>query len=315
VLDCAIIGAGPAGLTAAIYLARFRRRLIVFDAGESRAARIPLSHNHPAFPDGIAGKRLLERMREQLAKFKGTVRQTRVDSAVQRADGQFVLRSGADCSIAKHLLLATGLRDNEPEALAALKSLRADLLRQCPVCDAYEAIDRTVAVVGSDKRALGEALFLRTYTRDITILTLGRSLRLTDEEERRRCEAEIELIDTPLERMEACEDQQVRLFFADGSALKPFAIYSALGCQLRTELALMLGVRMDEDGRISTDRQQQTSIDGCYAAGDIVTGLNQIGVAIAQGEIAAVDIHNRLRAAEGLCLPDFAGASSAGASA
>ena len=306
-LDCIIVGGGPGGLTAAIYLARFRRRFVLIDAGESRASWIPRSHNHPGFPDGINGIELLERMRAQLRQHASDVNVGTVTSLKCQSDGLFVAAYDGSAVTASHVILATGVIDVEPPLPNALDAVRRGLVRQCPICDGYEMTDRKLVVIGRDDQGLGEALFLRTYTSHITLVTLGRPLALSTENRKLMEEAGLRAIETPVTEI-ACErDRIARLEFIDGSVLTFDAIYSALGIHPRADLAALLGVELHPDGRIVTDTHQRTSVEGCYAAGDIVTGLNQIGVAMAQGEIAAVDIHNRLRARDGLRLTGGAG--------
>jgi thioredoxin reductase (NADPH) len=301
-LDCLIVGGGPGGLTAAIYLARFRRRFLLVDGGNSRASWIPRSHNHPGFPEGVGGVELLQRMRAQVEEYGGTVRQGMVTSLARREDGSYAAAVDGDTFAASHLILATGVVDLEPPLPNAIDAVRRGLVRQCPICDGYEIIDRKIVVIGRGARGVGEALFLRTYTPDITIVTLGEPLAVAAENRRRMEEAGIRAIETPVAGIELEEERIARLTLADGESLVFDSIYSALGTHPRAELAATLGVDLHDDRRIVTDDHQRTSLDGCYAVGDIVTGLNQIGVAMAQGEIAAVDIHNRLRAREGLCL-------------
>jgi thioredoxin reductase (NADPH) len=302
-LDCIVIGGGPGGLTAAIYLARFRRRFALVDAGQSRASWIPRSHNHPGFPHGITGTDLLRRMREQVADHGVDIRQGTVTSLACGANGAFeALVDGRDTLTAPHVVLATGVVDVEPPLPNVLEAVRRGLVRQCPICDGYEMTDRTLVVLGQGGAGLGEALFLRSYTPHITLVTLGQTLDLSGENRRRMEEAGIRVVEKPLADIVIEGDRIVRLSFADGSVLAFDAIYSALGSHPRADLAAALGLSLHHDRRIVAGDHQQTSIEGCYAIGDIVTGLNQLGVAMAQGEIAAVDIHNRLRAREGLCL-------------
>lgn len=302
-LDCIIIGGGPGGLTAAIYLARFRRRFILVDAGQSRASWIPRSHNHPGFPDGVGGIELLRRMRAQLTGHGGVVQSGTVTALACQPDGLFAVRiDGDEPLLTSHVVLATGVVDVEPPLPNVLEAVRRGLVRQCPICDAYEMIDRKLVVIGRGKIGLGEALFLRSYTPDITLVTLGQDLDLSDDNRRRMHEAGIRSIEAPLAEIALENDRIARFTLQDGAILSFDAIYSALGSHPRADLAAALGIALHSDRRIMTDAHQRTSIDACYAIGDIVTGLNQLGVAMAQGEIAAVDIHNRLRAKEGLCL-------------
>ena len=301
-LDCLVIGGGPGGLTAAIYLARFRRRFMLVDAGQSRASWIPRSHNHPGFPQGVNGIELLQRMRAQLAGHRENARHGTVTALARQADGLFSATLRGTSLVASHVILATGVIDVEPPLPNVLDAVRRGLVRQCPICDAYEMTDRKLVAIGRGTQGLGEALFLRTYTADITLVTLGQPLELSDENRSRMEAAGIRAVETPLAEIALEGERIARLSFVDGTSLTFDAIYSALGIHPRADLAAALGVELQADRRIVTDGHQHTSIEGCYAAGDIVTGLNQLGVAMAQGEIAAVDIHNRLRAREGLRL-------------
>ena len=304
-LDCIVIGGGPGGLTAAIYLARFRRRFAIVDAGQSRASWIPRSHNHPGFPDGITGTDLLGRMREQVADHGGDIRQGTVTSLACRENGTFeAIVDGRDSLTASHAVLATGVVDVEPPLPNVLEAVRRGLVRQCPICDGYEMTGRKLVVLGQGGAGLGEALFLRSYTPEITLVTLGQPLDVSGENRQRMEQAGIRAVEKPLADIVTEGDRIVRLSFADGSVLAFDAIYSALGSHPRADLAAALGLTLHQDRRIVAGDHQRTSIEGCYAVGDIVTGLNQLGVAMAQGEIAAVDIHNRLRAKEGLCLSE-----------
>jgi thioredoxin reductase (NADPH) len=302
-LDCIVVGGGPAGLTAGIYLARFRRRFLLVDSGQSRAAWIPRSHNHPGFPEGINGVELLLRMREQLSRQGGGLVEGSVSGAACHQDGLFRVMIGDQTFAASHLILATGVIDVEPPLPNVLEAVRRGLIRQCPICDAFEMIDRSLVVIGSGATGLGEALFLRTYTPHIVLVTLGQPLGLDGASRRRMHEAGIEAIETPIVEITLEGDRLARFICAGGRVLTFDAVYSALGIHPRADLAAALGVALHPDRRIMTDDHQRTSLDGCYGAGDIVTGLNQLGVAMAQAQIAAVDVHNRLRAREGLCLP------------
>jgi thioredoxin reductase (NADPH) len=300
--DCCIVGAGPAGMTAAIFLARFRRSVVVLHDGNSRAALIPRAHNHPAFPGGINGEDLLARMRRQLDELAVPVLAARVTGASRLPDGGLELRTADGFWRARFLVLATGVRDRTPPLADAAEHVRSGVIRQCPICDGYEVIDRRVAVIGNGASAAGEALFLRAYTSRLTLVTLGRTLDLSREARARVEAAGIEIASAPVRAIE-CERGGATIVFAERSARAFDAIYSGLGVEPRTKLATALGIALASDGRIVTDPNQRTSASGVYAVGDVVTGLNQIAVAMAQAEIAAVHIHNQLRRAERLSLP------------
>ncbi|MBP1807424.1 NAD(P)/FAD-dependent oxidoreductase [Rubellimicrobium aerolatum] len=307
ILDCCIVGGGPAGLTAAIFLARFRRRFRLIDGGESRASWIPRSHNHPAFPGGINGEELLARMRAQLEEFGGGRREGVVTALSRQEDGTFRAETGGGAVVARNVLLATGVWDNLPPVEDAIGKVRAGLIRQCPICDGYEVRGRAVAVLGGGADAAGEALFLSRYTDDLSLVTMGGPLEVGPEDRARVEAAGVRIVETPLRGMEAHGSgeegrAEVSLHLEDGTALRVFTAYSGMGVRPRTDLGAMLGVELTGEGRFLTDAHQRTSVPGVYAAGDAVTGLNQIAVAMAQAEIAAVDIHNALRREEGRTL-------------
>jgi len=291
-LDCLVIGGGPAGLTAAIYLARFRRRFVVIDGGKSRAASIPQSHNHAGFPDGIAGTELLRRMRVQAERYGTTVIESRVDALERLEKGGFEVVLGAEKMRARTVLLATGAEDIEPEIQGQPGAVRRGLIRHCPICDAYEVIDKKVAIIGYGECSLREALLLRAYTDDLTLLTLGRKMQMAADDRKLLKECGVRILDQPIDDV-VCEDDSIAAWQMQGGAVHHFdAVYSALGLHIRSELAQALGAEHDADGAIITDAHQRTSVPGLYAAGDVVRGLTQISVASGQAAIAATDINN-----------------------
>lgn len=294
-LDCVIVGGGPAGLTAAIYLARYRRAFRVIDAAASRASWIPLSHNHAGFPDGVTGPELLGRMGAQARRYGAEIAAGAVVDAVKEADGGFRLALDDGTALrTRTLLIATGVIDIEPELPDLHDAVKRGLIRHCPICDGYEVQNQHVAVILPPSRSVAEALFLRTYSRRVTALSLHGPLRLPDAERRELAKAAIEVVESRIVRVAAEDGRIAALHLADGRSLRFDTIYSALGTAPRSDLAKALGVRLAEDGRIVVGDHQATSVDGCYAAGDIVVGLNQISVAMGQAAVAATAIHNRL---------------------
>lgn len=295
-LDAVIVGGGPAGLTAAIYLARFRRRCVVVDAGESRLGWIPRTHNHPGFPDGVEGPALLARMRDQAVRYGVEIRPGRVKHAA-RLDGGFelTLEDGGRIA-ARKLLLATGVVDNEPNLPAFFQSVRKGLIRICPICDGYEVIGQAVGVIGDSDKGAREALFLRTYSDRLTLVHVGEAGALSDEARRDLAEAGIGVIETPIEDVLVEQDRIVALGFSAEGLRRFDTVYCALGMTPQWLLAEQLGAEVDPAGCLQVGEHQETRVEGLYAAGDVVRGLNQISVAQAEGAIAATDIHNRLTA-------------------
>ena len=298
-LDCLVVGAGPAGLTAALYLARFGRRFMVVDAGDSRASWIPTSHNIPVFADGISGTGILTRQRDHLARYGvqvicGTV------TAVTRSQEGFVAtvdrkgHTGPHDVRAGRVLLAAGAADVEPDLPDLPDAVQRGLVRYCPICDGYEARGKRIAVIGHGDKGLGEAVFVaRTYSRDVTLLTLGLGMELDASQRQRVEEHGIRVVHEPVVSIDIAEGRITVLRTRDGAEYAFEVLYSALGLKLRSELALTLGAEHDGTGALIVDEHNRTTVPGLYAAGGVVRGLDQVVVAMGHGAIAATDIHNR----------------------
>ena len=170
--DAIVVGAGPAGLTAAIYLGRFRRRCILLDNGNSRARWIPTSHNIPGFAAGIGGEQFLSSLRAQALRYGAQIRQTHV-SGVTLDNGIFALRTDETTLYSRYVLLATGVKDHLPAIEGAAEAVMRSLLRICPICDAFEAIDKRIAVIGDGGLGEREAEFLSNYSSQVTLLHTG----------------------------------------------------------------------------------------------------------------------------------------------
>ena len=292
--DAVVIGAGPAGLTAALYLARFRRRFLVLDAGRSRAAWIPTNHNHPGFPNGISGCDLLARQRRHARRYGAHIRKAEVDALAAGPDG-FRLRAGRRRFVARTVLLATGVIDNEPKLPDLERAVARGLIRICPICDGYEAHGQAIGVIGHSAHGVREALFLRSYSDDVTLIHVGEPGTLTHDDRAQLKAANLPLIETVIDKVQI-EHDRIAAFHTGGQVRKFDTVYSALGWTSRYLLAEQVGAKVDEQGRLMVDEHQNTSVDGLYAAGDVVRGLNQLTVAEAEAAIAATGIHNRLRA-------------------
>ncbi|HYF06544.1 MAG TPA: NAD(P)/FAD-dependent oxidoreductase, partial [Acetobacteraceae bacterium] len=277
-LDCLVIGAGPAGLTAAIYLARFGRPFAVVDSGAPRAAWIPTSHNIPFFAEGIAGTDILARERAHVARYGMEIVAGTVTGLVREADGfrADLAREGGPHSIrARRVLLATGAVDEEPDLPDLPDAVRRGLVRYCPICDGYESRGRRIAVIGHGARGLGEAAYIaRTYSGDVTLLTLGRRLELDDAQRATVDTHGLTVVEEPIAALEVKDGRIAALRSGSGREHRFDILYSALGLRYRTELALALGARHDGRGALVVDGHCRTSVPGLYAAGDVVRGID-----------------------------------------
>jgi thioredoxin reductase (NADPH) len=301
ILDCLIVGGGPAGLTAAIYLARFHLDIMVVDAGKSRAAWIPCTRNVSGFPDGIEGTELLQRMRDQAQKYGAKI----VTEQVTKLDrdektGTFTATWGSGEASARTVLLATGVTNRRPPMDEELhdQALSRGLVRYCPICDGYEVTDKRVGVIGSDSHGVAEAVFIRSFTADVTLIAPDKALSLGPEDQQKLKDAGIECVDGPAQAV-AISDECIVVDTAEGHYAFD-SIYPALGSDTHTQLAEMVGAALSNDSCIKVDSHQRTSVPEVYAAGDVVIGLDQISHAMGEGGVAATTIRNDLCAKQPL---------------
>jgi thioredoxin reductase (NADPH) len=295
ILDCLIVGGGPAGLTAAIYLARFHLDILVVDGGKSRASWIPCTRNHAGYPDGIEGKELLRRMREQACKYGAKIETEFVTKLERDAEtGLFTATWGSGCAVARTVLLATGVTNRRPPMDEDLHwdALSRGLVRYCPICDGYEVTDKKVGVIGSDHHGVAEALFIRSYTADVTLVAPDTALHLAAEDQAKLKSAGIDCVDGPAQAVAITGDCIV-VDTAEGHYTFD-SIYPALGSDTHTQLGEMVGAKLAKDGCFLCDDHQRTSVPGLYAAGDVVHGLDQISHAMGEGGVAATTIRNDL---------------------
>lgn len=289
--DALVIGGGPAGLTGAIYLARFRRRVLLVDEGKSRAASIPRSHNVPGYPDGVVGGELVAAMRAQAERY-GVRFEAGCVQVLEADGGGFAARCGRKRLRAASVLLATGASDVKPAMPHLAEALRSGALRYCPVCDGYEVIGQRVGIVADSIDDIDEALYLRHFTPHLTLLRAAAPLAPDARQRKRLAQAGIALVDAPIESIRLWRGRVTVRHGAGETECD--ALYSALGLEVHSRLALALGARADAQGYLLTDRQQRTGIEGLYAAGDVVRGLNQISVAAGGAAIAAAAMHRWL---------------------
>ncbi|MCD9033027.1 NAD(P)/FAD-dependent oxidoreductase [Luteimonas sp. Y-2-2-4F] len=288
-VDAIVVGGGPAGLTAATYLRRFLRSCVVLDAGFSRARYIPESHNCPGFPQGVSGRALLRRLREQAEAVDTEIVEACVDR-LERVDGGFVVGAGGRSWEARCVMLATGLADRLPDAAWAEDAIACGALRLCAICDAYEASDQRIGVYGPAGAILGHARFLRSYSARVTLLPADRAPSRHALREARRLGVEVLPAGGALE----FDGARCRYRAPDGTRTGFDTVYPYLGYAGRNVLLRGLGLPAEDDGALRVDRHQRTRVPGLYAIGDVVSGLNQISVAVGQAAVAATHAHNAL---------------------
>ena len=290
-VDCLIVGGGPAGLMAATYLGRFRRNVLLLDDGASRAAWIPVTHNIIGYSEGVTGPGLLERMRRQADQYGARRISGHVKHLQLCDDGSFRAAWNDNEVVAAKVLIATGGLDVEPQIQDAQALVRDGLIRHCPICDAYEATGKRIALIAYGKCRIREALLLRGYTADLTVVTLGHPFDISQDENKTLETAGVKIVLQPVERLSREGDKVAAWQSAQDDPLLFDTVYSALGMQLRSELAISVGAKVDPDGALLVSAHQETTVAGMYAAGDIVHGLSQVSVAAGQAAVAATAIN------------------------
>ncbi|TWT19678.1 NAD(P)/FAD-dependent oxidoreductase [Luteimonas wenzhouensis] len=284
-IDVAIVGGGPAGLTAALYLRRFHRSCVVFDTGESRARWIPESNNCPGFPGGVGGRELLQRLRRQAGSVQVPFEPLRVDR-IAAADEGFDVDAGGRRWQARMVMIATGLRDRLPGPWGE-EALACGALRLCPICDAFEASDAHIGVYGHSRDIGSHAGFLRAFSRRVSALPYDGGDGGEDGAAARAAGVRW------LGAGELEFDGERCRYRGDGETLEPDTVYSFLGFTTSVPTD-GLDLRRTDGGEILVDRHQQTRTPELYAIGDVVGGLNQIAVAVGQAAAAATHAHGQL---------------------
>jgi thioredoxin reductase len=302
IYDCIVVGAGPAGLSAALFLARYRRKVLTF---HNSSPRNLYSHGVHGFlgHHGIMPKELLARGRDEVTAHGGLVIEGCVTGVEKVGEELFRVTAGdekaedaAATFEARRLLLATGLRDLTPDC-PGFRDFYGVTVFHCPDCDGFEVTGKRVAVMGSGRETAGFTLNLLTWTDKLTLMTDGHAEELTDEHRSKLAEFDIPVTDRRVTGLEGDieEHKLARVRFDDNGVLECDALFFNLGTIPASNLQEVLGCRLDEEGGlIWVDDEQQTSVKGVYAAGDITPRSQLAVVAAAEGAMAAIHLHKSL---------------------
>jgi thioredoxin reductase (NADPH) len=293
IYDTLIIGGGPAGLTAAVYLRRFRRDIVVVDKGNSRLQLIPVTHNFPGFPDGIQGTQLLDNLRSQLGRYGGHVTDGEITS-LTRNDDYFTAEFDGGQFHARTVILSSGITDAGLPIENWREAVSSGAVRLCPVCDGFDVLDKRIAVVGEPGHCVGHALFLRTFSTSVTLFERENISCPTGKDMARLEAANVGRVKSPLRGITMTPDMKPVLHTEDGEDHHFDVVYPMLGETARSTLATALGAQTTDCDKLVVDEYQCTTVPGLYAVGDVVRGLNQISVAAGHAAVAATRIHNRL---------------------
>jgi thioredoxin reductase len=289
--DVIIVGAGPAGLSAALMLGRCRRRVLVCDTGRPRNAASAAMHGFLT-RDGIAPREFLRIAREQLRQYETVeVRDIEVTLAECRDSRFDVTLIDGSVFRSRKLLIATGVTDNLPD-IPGFDQLYGRGVFHCPYCDGWEVRDQPLAIYGRGDRGLGLSLELIGWSRDLVLCTDGPP-EIAPDGLARLDRHGIAVRQERVLRLDG-RDRLERIVFATGEPLVRHALFFTTGQEQQSELATRLGCRMTEKGTVNTGKYETTHLRGLFVAGDASRAVQWVVVAAAEGAEAAFAINTDL---------------------
>ena len=285
--EAIVVGAGPAGMSAAIYLARYDRECVVFDAGHGRSTHHQVNHNYLGFPGGVPTVKLRELGRQQLAEYPHVHFHRHKVDAMDRDDDHFVAVSQAGRWRARAVIICTGVLDHYPH-FHGWESYVGRSMFWCITCDGYASKGKNILVVGHTDAAAGEAMQLSRFSNRLTLLTNSHTNEISPRYERRLATAGIPVIHDRLDAAKCADGMFDHVITQGGLVVELEALFCIQGATPETRLAADLGVRLAENGYIDTDEEQKTNIPGVYAAGDVTRiHSHQVTTAVHEGAQAA----------------------------
>jgi thioredoxin reductase len=292
IYDAVIVGAGSAGLSAALALGRARRKVLVLNGGAARNAPTDASHNFFT-RDGISPRELLTIGTEQLEPY-GTEIQVHNAEAIQRENEHFLVTLDNGQRVgSRKIILATGVIDVLPD-IPGFRELWGKHIHHCPYCHGWEVRDRPLAVYAQGDLGYQFAVMIRHWSQDLVVCSNG-DAGFSDEQREHLKELNLQLIETPIERLETSDRGLEKIIFRDDSALERKHIFMRPPHQQRSPLASQLGCAMSDDGLyVKVDAKGETSAPGIYAAGDMTGPMQAVSQAVASGTLAGAMLNHTL---------------------
>jgi thioredoxin reductase (NADPH) len=291
--DVAVVGGGPAGLTAALYTTRLGLDTVLVDRGGGRAAMMLDTHNVIGVTEHVSGNEFLETGREQVESYGGEIRRGLVSDVARRDDGRFRVTTDGDQFDVRRVVLAMGFADERPDPPLPRTGMG---LHWCLHCDAYMFVDEPVYVMGHEDSAAYVAMIMLNFTDEVDVLTRGRDPEWSEETATMLANHPVDVVDTEIAGINKGEDGWLESFeFEDGTVREYRGGFPLYGSNYHADLADGLGIERNDDGTVAADDHGRTSVDGVYAVGDLTPGHNQIPVALGEGAKAGIAIHMDLR--------------------
>ena len=285
-VDAVVVGGGPAGITAATWLARYRRSVVVLDSSEYRNRWVDRVHGYLG-SDPVAPSDLLERGREQLARYESVEFISSRATEVRSEDEEFVVTTENGSVRARRIVLACGVVDEFPDIPGFFEHYGADVVH-CPACDAYEARDRPVVAIGWSEHVAGFALGLLNWASAVTVVTEGRAFEGDARHRSALREAGIEVCEEAVSELHGSRGALRSLEIEGGREIPCEMAFFSIAHRPRTELATALGCELTEEGYVRVDEECATTVAGVWAAGDVTPGDQLVQVAAAEGAVAGI---------------------------
>ena len=299
--DALVVGDGPAGLAAALWLARYRRRVGVVGGGKPRN-HAALAHGYLG-SDPIAPGELLARARTEVCRYpSASFLPGRATDARADGHGGFTVVTEEGVLSARRLVLATGVVDEMPP-VRGIEEHYGEAVFHCPTCDGFEARDREVVVLGWGAEVAGTALELLGWARTVTVVTAGRAFEGDDRHRQALGRHGVALYEAEAAALVGPRGALAGVRLDDGTELSCDLVFFSVAHHPRTKLAEALGCALTGEGCLKVDDQCATTVPGVFAAGDVTPGIQLVQVAAAKGTIAGVSCAISLQGE-----PSFAGA-------
>lgn len=292
--DAIIIGGGPAGLTCAIFLSRYRRPVLVVDSGYPRNYASRGVHGFLG-QHGILPGELLKRGREEAEMSGAEFVDARVQKVEKVGDVFNVWIEDGRCLVGRRVVLAYGARDTLPDDIPEFAKFYGRGIYHCPDCDGYEVSDQRVGVIGWGKAPVGLSLKLRQWSDQLTIFTHGHDRDWDAEENSKLLAESVGVKDEKIVAFDEKDGTLIGVVLDTGERVPLDAIFFTIKVERSCDLAEQLGCDVDPDKpNVIVDEHRQTTVEGVWAVGDLVAGAQLVITSAADGAIAAIDINKSL---------------------